>query len=159
MGKKVFVSIPYTLFLRLIRTYSESHHLIRAEIEMYFHFLRWGYPSDIIVKGWQSASNISRDSLLNPPLVKRNRKWENKTCQYCARISHNGSITRHDTMHSFYTIMHENSQSNNLIYYLECKICHMNYVGETKNRILDRFQVPFFEITQKHYFGKASCQP
>ena len=33
------------------------------------------------------------------------------------------------------------SQSNNLIYCLECKSCHIKYVGQTRNRIIDRFHI------------------
>ena len=34
-------SICYLQFLRLIRIHSESYYLIKAEIEIYFHFLVW----------------------------------------------------------------------------------------------------------------------
>ena len=37
-------------------------------------------------------------------------------------------------------------QSNNLIYCLECRWCHIKYVGQTKNRIIDRFQGHIFDI-------------
>ena len=41
--------------------------------------------------------------------------------------------------HLYYTIMHGNCQSSNLIYCLECNICCIKYVDQTKNRILDKF--------------------
>ena len=41
-----------------------------------------------------------------------------KTSQYCTRINHNGNVTRHGTTPSFYTMMHGNCKSNNLIYCL-----------------------------------------
>ena len=37
-------------FLRLLRIHNQSHHIIRAKIEMYFHFLRRGYSNDTEVK-------------------------------------------------------------------------------------------------------------
>ena len=41
-------------------------------------------------------------------------------------------------------------QSNNLIYFLECNWCHTKYVGQTKNRIIDRFQCHIFDIKHNH---------
>ena len=69
-----------------------------------------------------------------------------ETFQYSTRISHNNPTMKHDTTHSFYTIMHGNCHSSNLIYCLECNICHMKYMGQSKNRILDRFWGNFFDI-------------
>ena len=40
--------------------------------------------------------------------------------------------------------------SNNLIYCLECNWCHIKYVGQIKNRILDRFQGHIFDIKHNH---------
>ena len=41
-------------------------------------------------------------------------------------------------------------QSNNLIHCLECNCCHTKYVGQTKNRIIDRFQGHIFDIKHNH---------
>ena len=47
---------------------------------------------------------------------------------------------------SYNTITNGTCQSNNLIYCLECNWCHIKYVGQTKNRIIDRFQGHIFDI-------------
>ena len=47
---------------------------------------------------------------------------------------------------TYTTITKGTCQSNNLIYCLECKWCHIKYVGQTKNRIIDRFQGHIFDI-------------
>ena len=53
-------------------------------------------------------------------------------------------------------------QSNNLIYCIECNWCHIKYVGQTKNRIIDRFQDHLFDIknnlntTVARHFGSHS---
>ena len=55
-------------------------------------------------------------------------------------------------------------QSNNLIYCLECNWCHTKYVGQTKNRIIDRFQGHMFDIkhnlntTVARHFGSHNDQ-
>ena len=38
------------------------------------------------------------------------------------------------------------AKSNNLISCLECNWCHIKYVGQTKNRIIDSFQGHIFDI-------------
>ena len=62
---------PKSFRLRFIRIHSESHHLITAEIEIHFNFLRRAYSSDIAVKGWQSASKNIKESLLILPHGKK----------------------------------------------------------------------------------------
>ena len=47
---------------------------------------------------------------------------------------------------TYNTITNGTCQSNNLIYCLECNWCHIKYVGQTRNRIIDRFQGHIFDI-------------
>ena len=68
------------------------------------------------------------------------------TCQYCARISQSGKIANWNNNTTYNTITKGTCQSNNLIYCLECNWCHIKYVGQTKNRIIDRFQGHIFNI-------------
>ena len=68
------------------------------------------------------------------------------TCQYCTRLSQSGKITNLNNNTTFNIITKGTCQSNNLIYCLECKRCHIKYVGQTKNRIIDRFQGHIFDI-------------
>ena len=102
----------------------------------------------------------SRISLSVKKSVLANRRSSSsatgtRTCQYYTRIGNNGSITRQNTTHFFYMIMHGNCQINNLIFCLEYNICHIKYVGQTNNRIPDRFQGNFSSETTKTYCGKA----
>ena len=57
------------------------------------------------------------------------------TCKYYKKNSQSGN-----------TITKGTCQSNNLICCLECNWCHSKYVGQTKNRIIDRFQGNIFDI-------------
>ena len=47
---------------------------------------------------------------------------------------------------TYNTITNGTWHSNNLIYCLECNWCHIKYVGQTRNRIIDRFQGHIFNI-------------
>ena len=68
------------------------------------------------------------------------------TCKYCVKISQSGRIKNLNNNKSYNTITNRTCQSNNLIYCLECNWCHIKYVGQTKNRITDRFQGNIFDI-------------
>ena len=52
-------------------------------------------------------------------------------------------------------------QNNKLIYFLGCNLCNSQYVGQTRNRIMDRFQGDIFSIKHipKQYSGQAFSQP
>ena len=72
------------------------------------------------------------------------------TCKYCKKISQSGKIKNLHNNKTYNTMTRGTCQSNNLIYYLECNWCHIKYVGQTKNRIIDRFQGHTFDIKHKH---------
>ena len=40
-------------------------------------------------------------------------------------------------------------ESSNLIYCITCTQCGIQYVGQTKNRLMDRFQAHFYSISAK----------
>ena len=86
------------------------------------------------------------------------------TCKYYKRISQSGKIKNPHNNKNYNTMTKGTSQSNNLIYCLECNWCHIKYVGQTKNRILDRFQGHMFDIkhnlntTVARHFGSHNDQ-
>ena len=61
-------------------------------------------------------------------------------------ISQSRKIKNSNNNISYNTITKGTCQGNNLIYYLECNWCHIKYVGQTKNRIIDRFLGHIFDI-------------
>ena len=62
------------------------------------------------------------------------------TCQYCARLSQSGKIINLNNNTTYNTITKGTCQSNNLIYCLECKRCHIKYVGQKKEQ--NHWQIP-----------------
>ena len=69
------------------------------------------------------------------------------TCKYCKKKSpKSGEIKNLNNNKSYNTITKGTCQSNNLIYCLECNWCYTKYVGQTKHRIMDRFQGHIFDI-------------
>ena len=59
-------------------------------------------------------------------------------CRYCKRIDTSGIIRSKFDRSKHRTRQRVCCKSNNLIYAIECKRCHMHYVGETKRAWSDR---------------------
>ena len=72
------------------------------------------------------------------------------SCKYCKKISQSGKIRNLLNNKNYNTMRNGTCQSNNLIYCIECNWCQTKYIGQTKNRILDRFQGHIFDIKHNH---------
>ena len=70
-----------------------------------------------------------------------------KTCRYCPLIDRSEDFFSTTTRRKFYSMRNVNCQSSNLIYVITCRHCGIQYVGQTKNRILTRFQGHIFDIS------------
>ena len=87
-----------------------------------------------------------------------------KKCRYCPKLISTGRITSKITGRTYITKTNICCQSNNLVYCIECKICNLQYVGETYRRIMDRFQGHFSNIRSnnpsndsliRHHFNQS----
>ena len=67
-------------------------------------------------------------------------------CRYCSHLDKTGEIISSSTGRSYFTRKKVSCQSNNLIYNLTCTKCNIQYVGQTKNKLEDRFVVHFNHI-------------
>jgi hypothetical protein len=72
-----------------------------------------------------------------------------KNCRYCLVIDTTGRITSTATNRSYHSMINVSCKSNNLIYCITCNQCKLQYVGQTSNRIIDRFQAHFYSVTSK----------
>ena len=87
-------------------------------------------------------------------------------CRYCPKTDHSGQTTSKTTGQKFITMVNTNCQSSNIIYLITCKTCGIQYVGQTKYRLLTRFQGHHFDIKNQNgttvyrHFNKCpSSQP
>ena len=69
-----------------------------------------------------------------------------KTCRYCPKLNKSGHITCTASGREYTTKHNVTCKSSNIIYSLTCKCCGIQYVGQTKNRLMDRFQTHFYNI-------------
>ena len=68
------------------------------------------------------------------------------SCKYCKEISRSGKIRNTLNNKTYSTMKNGTCQNNNLIYCIECNWCQTKYVGQTRNRLIDRFQGHIFDI-------------
>ena len=132
-----------------------------------------------LIKGYRRPKNV-RDLLIraltfNPwdvqgqPPIKdpsddpKNRACTRNNCRYCDRLDTGGRMLCTLTNSTYTTIRNCNCESNNLIYCIECKICHKMYVGQTKRSLRSRMCEHFRNVTQNntliHSVGRHFNEP
>ena len=219
-------SLPYSQLLRTRRICSHLDDFDRNALMLGSHFLRRGYPADLIESAIIKVRRQDRDELLHPApnperegdldrlfvvtthspkqnplrdIIKENwpilgrthqtsplhtkeitfgsRRNENlrdllvraklpsahpqkkpltssdppsplhvcstSACRYCPKLDKTGLIHSTSTGRRYFSKKHISCKSNNLIYCITCKTCKLQYVGQTKNRLMDRFQMHF----------------
>ena len=87
-------------------------------------------------------------------------------CRYCPKINRCGYVISKVTGHKITTMVNINCQTSNVIYLITCTTCGIQYVGQTRNRVLTRFQGHHSDIknhndtTVSRHFNKCpSSQP
>ena len=114
--------------------------------------------SDQLVRASTSHSDESK-----LPLSETRLCYKKDNCRYCPLLNTSGNfVCKTDgTTHSCKA--HINCQSSNIIYLITCRSCGIQYVGQTKNKLLTRFQSHHFDIkhnndtTVARHFNK--CPP
>ena len=69
-------------------------------------------------------------------------------CRYCTHIDTSGQITSSVTQWQYTSKYNVSCQSSNIAYCITCKRCQKQYVGQTKRRLMDRFQDHFYKISK-----------
>ena len=85
------------------------------------------------------------------PTTKTNNgnKCKTRDCRYCPRLDKSGTITSNYSKRQYVTKTNISCKSNNLVYCITCTKCNHQYVGQTKRRLMDRFQGHFWCIQSK----------
>lgn len=126
--------------------------LTRSNItrELHNHDVIFGHRRNKNLKDF-----LIRSKIQYPPIIKiaplgdiaHKNPCKTKNCRYCPKINKTGSIISTYTKRSYSSKIRVDCKSNNLIYCITCKTCKLQYVGMTKNRLMDRFQSHFYNIT------------
>ena len=95
--------------------------------------------------------------------VQRNTCNRSLKCRYCPILNYTGTLVSKTNGRNFQCMKKVNCQSSNLIYVITCTHCGIQYVGQTKNRLLTRFQGHFNDIEHNRDTTVArhlnKCQP
>ena len=108
-----------------------------SEAKLIFGTRRNRNLSDHLVRASTNTTQTNRI----PPICNRT-----KSCRYCPKLHTTGVLISTTNGRKFQSMKKITCQSSNLIYVITCNICGIQYVGQTKNRILTRFQGHIHDI-------------
>ena len=91
------------------------------------------------------ASTSHSDGTM-PPLSETRLCHNKNKCRYCPLLNTSGKFKCKTDSNTYDCKSHINCQSSNIIYLITCRSCGIQYVGQTKNKLLTRFQSHHFDI-------------
>ena len=92
--------------------------------------------SDILVRAQLTNSTDTSNSRPTPGSFRCN----NRNCTTCPYIEHGrNQYTFHSTGETHHIKSHITCETFNVIYLIQCRLCNLQYIGETKRRLKDRF--------------------
>ena len=92
--------------------------------------------SDILVRAQLTNSTDTSNSRPTPGSFRCN----NRNCTTCPYIEHGrNQYTFHSTGETHHIKSHITCETFNVIYLIQCRLCNLQYIGETKLRLKDRF--------------------
>jgi len=153
--------------LFVLETYQPNCNILKNTIQKNWHILSVNkstkeIANKRIVFGYRRSPNIKdkvvHTKLVYPPPNKLKTRIRNQlehacrspgTCKYCNKLDKSGTITSTHTMRKHKSMKNVTCRSSNLIYCITCQSCGIQYVGETKNTLMTRFQSHFWHINCK----------
>ena len=98
------------------------------------------------IKAYIYIYKLSPPSETKAPL--RPNRCKNQKCRYCPKIMTDGTMTSPFDNKAWTTKTNVNCCSHNLVYAIQCKLCHLIYVGQTGQNIKTRFNNHFYDINK-----------
>ncbi len=99
--------------------------------------------SDFLVRARVDHNPNSTKKIINKPEL--GRRCIHTPCEYCPKFERSGKITSKATNRTYTSKTNFDCESNNLIYAIECRICGLQYVGQTGKTIQQRFYHHFWQ--------------
>ena len=102
--------------------------------------------------GKENTTPMRCSSLTNMiiPNLEQNKCLAKKLCRYCPLLNKTGKLICSVTQIEHNTKINITCRSSNLIYCITCRKCKMQYVGQTKRTLKERFQGHLGKITKAH---------
>ena len=146
-----------------VHTHNRSNPPVRQIINTYWPYLGRSISTRPlldyqIVYSLKRSPNL-RDLLVRAKLPGSNgdkqrphcltAHWKNP-CKYCPMLNTTGQFIHPQTGKSFVSMKNICCKSNNLIYCLECNVCHILYIGQTSNAIMTRVSQHLRDIKKQN---------
>ena len=112
--------------------------------------------SQSLANFWEETNENARHTNLLTTLSRKaipdnmiRNQCNNPRCRYCPLLDKSGQIICHVTGRSYKAKKLYTCKSSNLVYCITCKTCGMQYVGQTKRKLMECFQGHFDKIQRK----------
>ena len=226
--RHIKTSLPLSQYLRIKRICSNPKDFDHHSGDMTQHFLKRGYPIEVLTEALLKANQFTRDQLLNktrqtetdqknlypistfhpsgnilkqaisrnwhllnrscstrgltehklvfghrrnknlkdilvkakinynpddpegpsPHLCDTDNTCKTKKCRYCPLLDKSGKITSNISNEQFTTRKNITCKSHNIIYCITCTNCGIQYVEQTKRRLMDRLQGHLYNVSK-----------
>jgi len=115
----------------------------------------FGYRRNKNLRDLLVTSKLPTIDEIKLPFSLADNKCTYKKCRYCPKLDISGSILSTTRNIKFFTMTNVTCKSNNLIYCITCKKCKIQYVGQTKRKLMERFQSHFYNVNKGiHQIGR-----
>ena len=114
--------------------------------EIIFGLRRNKNLSDHLVR----ASTSTMAEGVTPKLVDERPCKRSTSCRYCPQLNKSGSFICRVTKQTLKSKININCQTMNCIYLITCRSCGIQYVGQTKNKLLTRFNSHHYDINHNN---------
>ena len=101
---------------------------------------------DLLVSSTLKVPTTTPKLTSDDPVTPMNSCRAISKCNYCPVLDHSGTISSTSTGRIYFSKKHISCRSHNLIYCITCKVCSLQYVGQTSNHIGERFKMHFQNI-------------
>jgi hypothetical protein len=88
--------------------------------------------------------------------IGKSHSCGDKHCKCCRHMQYSSSCTSNVTVKQYKLICTVNCKSANIIYILECSVCGLQYVGESKQPVHKRLNGDRSDLTKNNFFLRAS---
>ena len=116
------------------------------DAEMIFGLRQNKNLSDHLVR----ASTSTKTNEKMPKRIDSRPCNRRSTCRYCPLLNTTGSFTSKGDNMTHPCKANINCQTSNCIYLITCTTCGTQYVGQTKNKLLTRFNSHFYDINHNN---------
>jgi hypothetical protein len=100
---------------------------------------------------------LARADISKPnPTIGKSHSCGDKRCKCCRHMQYSSSCTSNVTGKQYNIICTVNCKSANIIYILECSVCGLQYVDESKQPVHKRLIGHRSDLTKSHFFLRAS---